>query len=1189
MKLKIDNVSGRQIPHLRAVALLVAFLILPALGSAQKISISMKSVKVKDAITNICQSSNYSIAVKSEDIDMDRLCSVQAKDADIREVLDQVFAGQSVQYAISGKSISVTKTPAPSQQNINAKSRVGEHLTGIVTDEKGVPLVGAIVAGDDGITGTTTNEKGEFSLPNVKLPVTLKCTYLGYSSAQITATAYNYLKVVLKEEVNLMDQVVVIGYGTQRRANLTGAVGTISGKDINNRPVTNAASALQGADPSIHLAMTNGSIEGKNFTIDVRGSASINSGTPLVLVDGVEASLVQVNPNDIESVSVLKDASSSAIYGAKASSGVILITTKNAQEGKLRVNFNSRYGVSSNTTSTDFIHMGYDYVTLTNEFTLPAKGFAGWKYTDEEMQMLLDRRGDTSENSERPWVYTNEKGMYRYVGNFDWYGYLYRRKRPESEYNISLTGGTEKLNFYASGRYLSRDGLFNNNAADHFNGISFRTKVSAEVTKWLHYSNNISFEKTDYKYGGYWEQDGSEGLNSTGIITSMQNNISPTIVPVNPDGTTVMYSNGIQFANSPIGSGRGGVFADGRNSNRRGNNYFYITNKLVFDLLDGLKLNVDYTYRRRDKLGTYRSLPVANTWNNKQTSVVDFSNGSIYDFYQEDRFYYNGQVLNGFLSYDKTFDKRHHVSAVAGTNYEDYHQSTLSVRQKGSLSNSLAYINMDAAELIERAVNSNSAYRTLGYFGRVNYDYKGKYLFEASARYDGTSRFPKGDRWGLFPSASAGWRISEEPFWENVSPYVNNAKLRFSYGSLGNQQVSNYYYIETISTGSMGYTFDGLEKASYASASNPVSNSLTWETVTTYNLGLDLGFLDNRLNLTADFYIRDTKDMLAPSLTLPDVYGASSPKTNSADMRTRGYELVLSWNDRFQLGGKPFNYGVTASLGDYTSKITRYNNPDKLISDYYEGMTLGEIWGYKTDGLFKTDYEAAQYQAKYDDTAVNYRVYSCSIDGKLLAGDVKFVDLDGNNIISSGAGTVADSGDQRILGNSLPRYSYSLRLNGNWNGIDLSVFFQGVGKLDWMPHYQCYDFWGPYSFPTISFIPTDFESRCWSEDNRNAYFPRRRGYETYSAGSLYVNTDRYLQNAAYLRLKNVQVGYTLPLWKKSVEKIRFYFSGENLWYWSPIKRYSTAVDPERAMGSSSSGDNSYAYSKTLSVGIDITF
>lgn len=1152
-------------------------------ASASEIDLKLHNVTVREAVEALNRQEKFSVAIKSADIDMQRRVSISVTNASIEEVLDQIFAGQQVSYTISGKSISVTRNPA-------RPATRGDVLHGVVRDAAGNPVIGATVVVDGTTIGTTTSADGVFELSNVKLPATLLVSFIGYQTRTLEVKTFATLEVELQESMAAIDEIVVVGYGQQKRANITGAVGTISGKDLNNRPVTNTAAALQGADPSMLLTMGSGSIEAKNYSVKIRGQVSLNSGSPLILVDGVEASLAQVNPNDIESVSVLKDASACAIYGAKASAGVVLINTKSGKSGSLKVNYNGRYGVSWNTTSTDFMTSGYDYVTLTNEFAYPSRGFNGWNYSDEEMQMLYDRRNDRTENPERPWVITDSNGKYRYLGNFDWYGYMFKRSRPETEHNISFTGGNEKIDYYVSGRYLYREGLFNHGAEDIYNGYSFRAKINAEVAPWLHYSNNISFESTNYSYGGYWEQDGSEDLASQGILFNVANNISPTFVPVNPDGTTFLYSNGIQFANSPIASGRGGVFADGRNKNARKNNYYILTNRLTFDLTSNkdLKLIADYTYRRRDNLGTYRSYPTANTWDSTQSKIVDFTNGSIYDFYQEDRYYYNGHVVNAYFDYSHSWGD-HNFAAVAGGNFEDFRSSKLSVRQKGSLSEDLSFINMAQGE-IERAVESNTAYRTLGFFARANYDYRGKYLFEVSARYDGSSRFAAGDRWGFFPSASAGWRISEEKFWEPLRRWWDHAKIRFSYGSLGNQQVSDYYYIDKISTGQLGYTFNGLDKASYASASDPLTDGLTWETVITYNLGADLGFFNNRLNLSADFYIRDTKDMLTTSLTLPDVFGAPSPKANCADLRTKGYEITISWRDQRTVAGKPFSYGLAASLGDYKTTITRYKNDDLLLSDRYEGQTLGEIWGYRTAGLFKTDEEAARYQATIDDKAVNNRVYTSgdASMAHLMAGDVRFVDLNGDNIINNGNGTLNDPGDMEIIGNNLPRYTYSIRGDLNWNGFDFAVFFQGVGKIDWMPSSNCYYFWGPYSFPTTSFIASDFEKMCWSENNRNTYFPRRRSYQTGSAGAMRVKTDRYLQDASYIRLKNITLGYTIPINKRIIEKLRVYVAGENLAYWSPLKRYCKTIDPEVAV-TSAADDCLYPYSRSFSVGIDVTF
>lgn len=1083
-------------------------------------------------------------------------------------------------------------------------------LRGVVTDTDGEPLIGASVQ----VTGTNqyalTDNNGAFSIGNVRYPAQITVSFMGMSDKvmNLTGTEPMPLSVVMESE-NVLDELVVVGYGTQKRVNLTGAVSVIDGKELNSRPVTNTAMALQGADPSLVLTTSSGSIDGTHYSVNIRGKLSLNSGSPLILVDGIESSLTLVNPNDIESISVLKDASACAIYGAKASAGVILITTRSGGEGKARVTYNGRFSISNNTTSTDFITSGYDYVSLTNKFYENTKGYGAWTYTDEQMQMLYERRNDVTENPERPWIVPDATGInsYVYLGNFDWYSYLFNKVRPETEHNVAIRGGNDKVKYYASGRWIWRNGLFAGKAQDTYNGVSLRTKLDAKITNWLTYSTNVSLERTKYDWGGFWEMDGSNSLNSQGIMWNITQNVGPNLVPFNPDGTIAMVPGFMADATSPLMSGRGGVFMDGRNHNNNTNNYWTWTNRFTVNIVKGLKFIADYTYRRRDRLAGYRSVPTANSYDNVNKRMYEgnglsggnFSNGSLYDFYQEVRYMQDGSVANAYFSYDNTFNG-HHVAATLGANYDDYHSTQLTVKQKGSLSETLSYIDKAAAAVdelgnlvgIETLAESNSAYRTLGFFGRVNYDWKGRYLLELSGRYDGSSRFPKGNRWGFFPSASAGWRISEEPFWENIRPVVSNAKIRFSYGTLGNQQVSNYYYWDTISTGTLSYTFDGT-KAGYASVSSPVSSNLTWETVISKNIGLDLGFFRNRLTFNGDFFIRDTKNMLTTAMTLPSVYGADAPKENAADLRTYGYELALSWKDNVMVAGKPLYYGITATLGDNVSYITRYENPEKLISDHFVGKRLGDIWGYRTDGLFQTDEEAAAYEAAVDNKVVHDYIFGKNTNAPnnhLMAGDLKYKDLNGDGAINTGKNTVEDPGDREVIGNSRPRYNYALKTDFSWAGLDISIFFQGVGHIDWAPSYYSSYFWGPYGFQRPSFIPKGFEKLCWDPaegaDNSNAYFPRMRA----SVVNSYKTNDYFLQNAAYLRLKNLTIGYTLPLKKnKAVEKVRFYFSGENLFYLSPLTKISRYVDPEVATAGDSTRDITYPYSRTFSFGVDITF
>ena len=1197
------NDSRRKGGLLRLFLSVVVFCGMMGTLSAQQINLSMKNVTVQEAIAALNQSANYSVILNADEVDMNRRVNVSAKNASINDVLDQVFAGQDVTYVVEGNRISVAKKQHTS---VASATQVTNKVKGVVKDTSGELLMGAGVIVKGSTNGTITDLDGNFTLDGVSYPVTLVVSFIGLSEKEVTINSPSEQPclIVLEADENFLEEVVVVGYGTQKKVNLTGAVGVVEGKELALRPVNSAAQALQGADPSLLLTQSSGSLEGDQYSVSIRGSVSINSGSPLILIDGIEGSLTQVNPNDIESVSVLKDASACAIYGAKASAGVVLINTKNGKAGEAKIAYNGRVTLATNTTSTDFITTGYEHVTLCNEFYEYFKGYGAWTFSDAQIAMMKDRVNDVTENPQRPWVVPDETGTYTYLylGNFDWYDFVFKNVRPETEHNVSVRGGNDKVKYYVSGRYLYKEGIFDNAAEDTYNNFSLRSKIDAKMTDWLTYSNSLSFERMLYEYGGFWEADGTAGQTGTGILWNLTQNVGPMFTPWNPDGTVNMYPGYMADATSPIFSGRGGVFTDGRNWNKRTKNYITMTNRFTFDIAKGLKFIADYTYRRRDNVESYRSLPTANSYDNINKRLYvnagfpdgTFTNGSVYDFYKESRYYQDGHVINAFLSYDATF-KGHHVAATAGANMDDYRGSTLMAQQRGSLSDNLSFIglmqNEDGSNNIEKASQSISSYRTLGFFARANYDYKGKYLVEFSGRYDGSSRFPQHSRWGFFPSASAGWKISEEPFFKPLKQWWNMAKVRVSYGSLGNQQVSNYYYWDTIKTGTLNMLLNGTSKTSYAQATVPVSSDLTWETVITKNLGFDLGFFDNRLNVTADFYIRDTKDMLTKAMTLPAVYGSSAPKTNAADLRTSGYELSVSWRDGFNLAGKPFQYGVSASLGDYKTVITKFENPTKLLSDHYVGKVLGDIWGYTTDGLFASDAEAAEYASRINDKNANKGVYAgVAPTNILMAGDIKFNDVNGDGVINTGANTYDDPGDRKIIGNSKPRYNYSFRGDLNWMGIDLQMFFQGVGKMDWMPDANCTYFWNTYSYHRPTFIPKDFAAKCWSDeegaDNSNALYPRRRGRMCNSSNL--VTSDYWLQDASYIRLKNLTVGYTLPIKTKAVEKVRFYFSGENLWYWSPMKKWTSVIDPEVAT-TGAYGDCLYPYAKTFSFGVDVTF
>ena len=1164
-----------------------------------QINLQLSGVTVSDAIAALNRSENYSVVLESEGIDLQKTVSVNAKGASIKDVLGQIFAGQDVTYTVEGRKITVTRVaPASSVQTPQAKTG---QIRGVVTDSQGEPVIGAGVVVKGTTNGTVTSIDGDFSIDRVSGSVTLEVTSLGYASKTVQAKAGSVVTIVLQEDMTALDEVVVVGFGTQKKENLTGAVATISAKDLNDRPVINAATALQGLDPSVNLTMGTGSPEA-SYSVNIRGSASINSASPLVLVDGVEMDLRAVNPNDIESISVLKDASASSIYGAKASAGVILVTTKTgaSKEGetRARINYSGKFGVAQNTTSTDFMTCGYDFVTMENYFRQSVQGDTDnfYNYTGSDLIKLLERANDKTENPARPWVEVDSKGNYKYYANFDWFGYVYNRTRLQHEHNLSVNGGNDSFNYYFSGRYLYQQGIFALGESK-YDDYSFRSKIGVKIMPKLRYSNNISFDSSDMEYPGMPAYETT--------IAYLQNYLSPSFLPLNPDGSIV--SRPSQLSSSQLASGIIGQLSAGNTHNSKVVRTFTINNQLDWTIIPQLKATASYGIKFRNPVNYYRN----NTY--QYSSAIDefidyASTGQVENVYQENYYNLRQSNLDAYLTYKDSYGRSgdHHFTAVAGVQYLDYYYRTMQGKQYDLSNDQLSTFAVANGEM--KIQQSISALRTLGFFARANYDYKGRYLFEVSGRADGSSRFAPGSRWGFFPSASAGWRISEEPFFAGAKDVMNNLKLRLSAGSLGNQQVSGYYtYIDQITTDNTmtSYTFDGKSQPNYASVSAPIASDLTWETVTTYNVGLDMGFFKGRLNFNADAYIRDTDNMLTSAMTLPSVYGATVPKTNYAAMRTKGFEIYLSWNDRFNLGGKPFSYGITATLGDYLTKITKFKNDNMIVTNYYEGMTLGEIWGYHVSGLFATDEEAAQYQSSinWDESdAIYTKIFTSKGTDpgqNLLAGDMKFEDLDGNGAINKGSNTVSDSGDRRVIGNSLPRYSYSTRFDMSWNNFSVSAFFQGVGKQNWYPNISsnsgqyASDFFGPYANPMTSFVYKYFNQLCWSEDNPDGYFPRQRGYIARADGPLGQVNDYYLQNVAYIRLKNLSVGYTIPFRKtKAIDSIRLSFNGENLWYWSPLKRHCLTVDPELTLSSSTSAANTgvgYFYSKVFTFSLDMSF
>lgn len=1127
---------------------------------------------VKNVLNYIEKNSNYVFVYNAEvQKMMPNKVRVNLDGRPALQILDEMCASTALTYKAQGNQISLTQTKnAQSGQPNKAQKR---RIKGNVSDAKGEPIVGATISEKGGTGGTITDINGDFTL-DLAPDNAITISYVGFKPQTLKPT--DGIHVTLDEQAKGLDEVVVIGYGTKKKANLIGAVSTVGAEELKDRPVTNLGQMLQGQVPNLNISFNTGT-PGEAATLNIRGKTSItNSGAPLVLIDGVEGSIDRINPNDIESVSVLKDAASAAIYGARAGFGVVLITTKNNKDGQAHITYNGRFSFSAPTTKTDFMTVGYDVARLVDEFNTTTTGSSYSELNADDYKMLEERRYDVTENPARPWaVVSQNDGLYHYYGNFDWYNYIFNFAQPTWNHNLSVNGGTEKMNYMISGGMNDHDGLYAL-STDKYSTRTLMAKFNAEVTPWLKVFSTASLFKSKYKQAGYDYEDG-------GNVANLAFHAMPWIVPVNPDGTNVYI---LPNSNNKPADGFAAMLRTGNGFTQVGKTEQTYAIGAVLKLMEGLEFTGKITYRNyaKEKLArsasfVYARKPgqelTANGWpfNNRLKDGRDTYENYVYDFY---------------ANFHRTFANVHNVSAVVGTNYERGHYKFVEPSGRDLTSEVLNDLSLSTGD--KSVKSSQNEFALMGYFARLSYDYAGKYLVEANMRYDGTSRFPRNHRWGFFPSLALGWRISEEAFFEPVRPTISNLKLRASVGSLGNQITDNsakfnnntfYPYMRLITlkpTTNLNYIFDNAQ-AVYASLGAPTSGSLTWETIVTQNVGLDVGLFNNRLSLVLDVYSRTTKDMLAAARALPAVYGYNAPYENNGELRTNGFELVVGWNDKFNLAGKPFYYGVNLTLADSKTKITKFKgNESKVLGQDYEGMEWGEIWGYRIKGIYQSDQEAI-------DRGVDQSFLGTRFTDK--AGDLIFDDVDGSTKIDQGKGTLDDHGDLVRIGNAMPRYNYGITVNMAWMGFDFSMFWQGIGKQNVYPGGNNMLFWGPYARAYSSFIPEDFPSKVWSKNNRNAYFPRPVADLARSFAMSRPN-DRYLQNLAYCRLKNLTVGYTLPktLTKKVyLEKVRLYFSGENLFITSKLK--SDYIDPEQMMHDTNG--RVYPFSKTFSFGLDVSF
>lgn len=1010
--------------------------------------------------------------------------------------------------------------------------------TGKVTDFSGEELPGATVRNITEKITVIADADGAFAI-NGKPGDKLSIAMMGFSTADVTLGTEKTLDIKLSESSDAskaLQEVVVVGYATQQKVNLTGAVASLSAEELENRPITNLSQGLQGMIGNLNISADNGA-PGKGFGFNIRGTTSVNSAGPLVLVDGVQMDPNLVNPADVESVSILKDAASSSIYGTRAAYGVVLITTKKGKkQNKPKISFASNWSWNKPTVQPEYM----DSWTFANFHNLVNRNSGGGDYYDQtQMEHIWAYYTDPKHNLP-VYIDPSNPDKYMYCGNTDWINEVRKNTSFMQQYTLSVSGGNDRTTYYASVGFLDQGGQlkFYDDKYQRFNAAM---NLNTNVASWLNVGMKMNYNHT--------KRDTPHGNNSDGMENIFYGaDLRPFMPVYHPDGNFSGQGSWTNMAATQALSG----------SRVHKENDLWLTGIVKIIPLKDWNINVDYTYNVYNLGKKYHGKEIIEHYANPDvTTIFPHITPSSVEFTADEDYY---QTVNIYSDYMRQFG-RHNFKVLVGFNWERKDYRWFNAKREDLISPDIAGLGMAFGEKYNGS--GEHSWATMGYFARINYNYDNRYLLELNGRYDGSSKFPRDNRFTFFPSFSAGWRISQERFFENARDWVDELKIRASYGSLGNQSVGgDYPYVATMgANGEMGYLIDGKKIAS-VSAPGLVSPLLTWETVHQLDFGLDFRALNSRLYGTFDWYQRITKDMVTSGQPLPAVLGTGSPQANTADLRTTGWELNIGWNDRLPFG---LYYGVSLVLSDYTAKITKFNNPEKILGDgnHYAGEVIGEIWGFVSDGLFQSAEEVAGHP---DQTEI--------YGGGWYPGDVKFNDLDGDKKISYGKNTVDDPGDRKIIGNNQPRYAYGIKANAEWKGIDLSLFFQGIGKRDVVLGGN--QFWG---FGNEWHVPFKHSLDCWTENNRDAYFPRPT-YENVTGNR--VTSSRYLQDASYFRLKNLTLGYTLPVeltrrW--SIDKVRVYFSGQNLYTFDHLFKI---YDPETLnMGT-------YPLQKAFSFGLNIT-
>ena len=1080
-------------------------------AQSKKVSLVSSSSTVGQVLKDIEAQTGYLFVYNTSDIDVSKKVSLNFKDATVSQVLDSVLDGHNVKWHFEGRYIKIMKQEPEGKSKSNGPVKI----QGKVCAADGEPLIGASIMVKGTSTGVITDMDGQFTMEIPTPGTVLVASYLGFVDQEFEAVGDGNFDIFLKEDNNTLDELIVVGYGTQRKVDLTGSVGSVGGKTLADRKSTSIATSLQGAVAGVTVTRSGNEPSNEGGDIKVRGITTIGDSTPLVIIDGVPGDMSSVSSEDIENISVLKDAASASIYGSRAAAGVILITTKRGQKERINISYNIEYGSEIPTANVDFVDITR-YLEMTNEL----------RYNDNPSGGLYQ---DYSQDQVENWLEYNQTDPNKYP-NTDWRKLVLKDSALRCMHRVNISGGSKVIQTNASFTYNKTDGLYN--------GLDYKrymTKVNNDIniTDWLHASIDFSFNKKE--------------ANS----------------PVTDPYTLVRYLPPIYAAtwdDGRIADGKGAnIYALVNYGGFNKKDIFQFSGKAQIDIRPLPSLRFSAIFAPNFVITKQKSFQKELPWTTAEDPDVIggyLISSTKLSEYRNDSKSYNAQFL---ANYNETFNG-HSIGVMAGyeTNYYFYEGLT-ATKDKFEVSD---FPYMDIAPN-NQVYDSGNAYETalMSFFGRLSYNYKNRYLIQANCRWDGSSRFAKKYRWGMFPSISGAWVLSEEPFFNIGKEAISFMKVRVSYGTLGNERIGNYPYQSLISTGRGLFVNSKGEAVEEMTAAqrNYVIENISWETTYSIDAGLDLYFLNNRLSLTADYYNKKTKDMLL-ALEIPDYVGYGNPEKNTGDMYTNGFELTLGWKDNVG----DFFYGVNFNLSDFKSKMGNLGGTQFLGDQVkLEGSEFNEWYGYVSDGLFLT-------QEDLDD--------SPKLNNQTSLGDIKYKDISGPNGVPDGK--ITPEYDRVLLGGSLPRFTYGGNINLGYKGLDISLSFQGVGlQKSRMANMMVKPLISNYGN-----IPAIIDGKYWSsfktaEENAQAQYPRL----TYANESgVYCLSDYWLFNGAYFRLKNIMVGYTLPEHLTNrifIKKLRFYATATDLF---SISNYPKGWDPEV-------GPTSYPITTTVLLGAEITF